>query len=164
MALVSQGFVLVHTYRDTSGSSSPIETPLQGADYATATANAATVLAVWGAMTDAVLGGYAVKEVFEEDALVLPANAENVIKAQLTMQLKDTTDTARVKIPAPTIGIFGATTGAGYNQVPISTAVTNLVNLYVDGNQATISNGRNTIAPPQGYIGGKRISRGSTNP
>jgi len=166
MALVSTGWRLTVTLNDTSGSSSTLTFDLVAADQLTASTDAATILTALGNVTDSVVGQYFLGEVFAEDALTLPANAENAIKASVSLYLEGAGQKrANLKIPAPNIGLFTATSGPGYNVVDgADTALEAYIDLFqTTGGVATISDGE-TVRDNQPFAGGKRISRGSQNP
>jgi len=166
MPLVSTGWRLVVTVYDTSGTASNLTYNLKSADATAAAADTATVIANLTAITKGAVGQYILGEVFEEDALTLPANSENAIKASISVYLAEVGNKrANIKIPSPVDTIFAATSGPGYNTVNgTAAAVANYIQLFQDtAGVATISDGQ-TVRDTQPFAGGKRISRGSQNP
>jgi len=166
MALVSTGWRLTVSVADTSGSISTLTYELNAADEVTATADAATIITNLTAITKSTIISYVLGEVFAENAVTLPADAENAIKASISVYLEGLGQKrANIKIPAPVNAIFTAATGPGFNVVSgTAAAVTNYINLFkTTGGVATISDGE-TVRDLNNFAGGKRISRGSQNP
>lgn len=166
MALVQDGYRMVVTVYDTSGSPATLSYDMTSADDAAAATDAATILAALTAATKSTIGQYTYGPKFVEDALTLPADAENVIKASISAYIDGLGNKrANIKIPAPVNAMFTATSGPGFNVVSGSAAaVTGYLDLFeTTGGVATISDGE-TLRDTQNFAGGKRISRASQNP
>jgi len=166
MALVSQGYRLVVSLTDTSSSVSTLTFELSSPDALTAATDAATVLTALGDMTDSVVSSYSINEVFAENALTLPANAINAIKASMSVYLEGAGQKrGNLKIPAPKTGIFVSASGPNNNVVDdTDPAVIAYIDLYqTTGGILTLSDGE-TVRDADWWAGGKRISRGSQNP
>lgn len=166
MALVSDGWRLTVSLADTSGSISTLTYELTSADVVEATAATTTILAALNAITKSSVVSYVLGEVYAEDAVTLPADAENAIKASISVYLEGLGQKrANIKIPAPVNAIFTAATGPGFNVVSGSAAsVTGYIDLFeTTAGVATISDGE-TVRDTNNFAGGKRISRGSQNP
>lgn len=150
MALVTDGWELTIQLADTSGSISSLTYNLIAADQAAATTATADIIAALNAVTDSVIANYRLAEVFVEDAFALPADAENRIKASMTVTLAGLGQKkAVIRIPAPVDGVFVAPTGPGYDEVDGSAAI---VQTYVDlfkadpTGVATLSDGEHVSA------------------
>lgn len=125
MALVSDGFWLYVTVADHGDNQSTLSyqmDPANTADFAAALANAAGLIADLDAVTNSVIIGYRVEEVFYEDAIALPAaGIENEDKASVTFRIDGTNKKGNFKIPAPVsaggTNLFIGTSGASANQV-----------------------------------------------
>jgi hypothetical protein len=145
MAIVSNRFEVVVTFTESSGKTvdrtytgdATITTPTELA------AAWALALPFVNAMTDSVISQYVYKQVFVENALVLPADAENNDQAYWSGKISgDPTDSATLSIPAASIGIFQTPTGKGRDIVDMSdTAVIDFVALFGSGGNWTISDG-----------------------
>lgn len=167
MALVSVGFEMTVQLVDTSGSSSILTYNLTSADYATALTDGATLRNRLIAITKSQVAKYRIIEVFEEDAFALPADAENVIKAEVSAYLDGfATKSASFRIPAPIDGLFVSGTGSGYNVVDLAdTALIAYASSFEVGGIATISDGEAFKNPVEdNFNGGRRVSVGSRNP
>lgn len=167
MALVSVGWELLVNLVDTSGSVSTLQYSLTSADYATAQVDAAAILAELDPLTNSNISGFRLVEVTAEDAFTLPSNAENAIKARVSVFL-DTLGNKRAyfNIPAPAIGLFVSGSGEGYNIVDTSdTDLLQYVALFEATGQATISDGEHVRSPASTAIDkGRRVSVKSSNP
>ena len=167
MALVSTFFEVEVTFTESSGKSvnrtyradETIEDP---ADLAVAWALA---LPFVNAMSDSVISKYVYKQIFVENALVLPADAENNDQALFSGKIAgDPTDSAILSVPAASIGIFQTTTGKGRDIVDMSdTAVQSFVDLFSAGG----TNGTWTISDGEQWseatVSGVRRNTKSTN-
>ncbi|GAI34776.1 unnamed protein product, partial [marine sediment metagenome] len=96
------------------------------------------------AITNSVIVGYRINDVFHEGTVVYPADGvENECKASITVLL----DTgggkkANLKVPAPVIGIFKDTTGFGADEVDITDAdLVTYMDLFKSGQECYISDG-----------------------
>lgn len=146
MALVPRPvpFELEVSIADNSGKTTKKTYELQSTTAAEAATDAAAVLAALAAVTAGVIKGYAIKEVYVENALVLPASGvENENQALLTIRLaSDPTKYATHAIPAADPAIFVATSGAGANVVDTGNAAMNAyVELFTSTNEARLSDG-----------------------
>lgn len=165
MALQSEGFFLSVSISDTSGSISTLQYDLQATDAATAATDAVTIIGLLEAVTKSVVTGYSIRQKFFEDTIVLPASAENAIKASVTVQLKDTADKGNFRIPAPVDSIFTSATGAGYNIVDTDNAdVQAYAGMFLSLAQASLSDGEFIAALPTSVLSGNRTSIRSSNP
>jgi len=165
MALVTQGYEAAVSLVDNGGNVSSLQYNLVSADFATAVTDTATVIAALKAVTNCVVLGYAIKEVFLEDAFAYPAaGIEIEDKASITVKLEGAgIQRANLRIPGPKIGIFTAATGGGANIVDVSDADLNTyVGLYkTTGGVATISDGEK-VADTTPILSGRRVSVAST--
>lgn len=162
MALVTSGFQLTVSLLDNGGVVSNLEYNLIAADAAAAATATATILAALSPdMTQSVISGYRLTEVFVEDALALPgANIDNNIKASITALLSGAgSKKAVLRVPAPPIAIFTAATGSGANIVDgQDAAVTAYLDLFkLTGGVATISDGE-TLSDNDTFVSGARTS------
>jgi len=124
MAIVSRGFATSITLVDSGGNATSLEIKLTSADAATAATDAAVVRVALLAITDSVISRYSVSEVFEEDALTLPADAENETKLSLTCRIYGAGDKkGNLRVPAPKIAAFSGTSGSAKNVVNYSSAI-----------------------------------------
>lgn len=167
MALVSNRFEVEVTFTESSGKSvnrtyvaaSSVTTP---AGLAT---NWALALPFVQAMTDSVISQYVYKQVFVEDALVLPADAENNDQALFTGKIfGDPTSSAIVSVPAASIDIFVTPTGGGRDVVDMSDAA---VQAFVDLFSDSGTNGDWVISDGEQWseatVSGRRRNTKSTN-
>lgn len=166
MALVSEGFELIVTVSDTSGSKTRKTYILTAGDFATAQTDSALILTALGNITKGVISSYQIKETFYEDALVLPTVpiAQNAEKAIMSGQLAGTPDSAPVSVPAPIEAIFGAATGPANNQVTYAAQVQAYMGIFEVGGLATVSGGQTFIAGAGQFLGGYRSTVSSRNP
>ena len=167
MALVSSRFEVEATFTESSGKS-VTRTYVAAASVTTLTAlavNWALALPFIQAMTDSVLSQYVYKQVFLEDALVLPTDAENNDQALFSGKIfGDPSDSAILSVPAASIGIFVTPTGKGRDVVDMSdTAVQSFVDLFSDSG----TNGDWTLSDGEQWseatVSGKRRNTKSTN-
>ena len=165
MAFQAEGYALSVSVSDTSGSISTLEYDLQAVDMATAETDATTIIGLLEDVTDSELIGYSVRHKYFEDTIALPADAENAIKASVTVQLKDTSAKANFRIPAPKDAIFTSATGSGYNVVDTdNTEVQAYAGMFLSTAQATIARGQFIATLPTSVLAGKRVSVRSSNP
>jgi hypothetical protein len=167
MALVSAGFRLSVTLLDSEGSSSVLQYALTGAaDFTAANNRATAILAALEPVTDAVIKGYSVGQVFAENALALPAGAEVERRAVITAKIQGSLPPkyANIVIPSPTQGIFQAATGSGARLIDkADAALQAYLAVFVTGaGLATVSDGE-WIADPTvpENIEGRKMHRGS---
>lgn len=165
MALVSDGFELSVTLVDKSATKSTLSYALTATLIADAVTDAAVILAALNDMTDSVVSQYRISEVFIEDALALPATAQNAEKASITLQSTVANKKVNVRVPAPPDAIMVSTSGPGNNQVNVSNAaVLAYADIFTAGGQATISDGDTVAATPGSVLSGRRVTVGSRNP
>jgi hypothetical protein len=166
MALVSTGFFANMTVTDSGGNNSNLRYNLASADIETAVTDAGTLVTVLNAITDGVITGYSVGEMYEEDSAFLAAEGvqvENVAIVSARIAAAEE-KWAQLRIPAPNIGIFQAATGKKSNVVdPADSALVSYLNLFVATTGiCTISDGENLLSPgTAGNVDGKRIHRAS---
>lgn len=80
-------------------------------------------LSLMSPLTESVISSYTISGVYVEDALVLPADAENQDQALLSAKIVgDPTSSAVLSIPAPVDAMFVSPTGAGHDVVDTSYA------------------------------------------
>lgn len=162
MALAHAWYELTVSLGDNGANITTKRYRLRSADIATAVTDAAIVVAALDAVTNAVIVGYRISDVFHEGTVVYPAaGIENEDKASISVLL--TTGggkKANLKIPAPVIGIFNGATGAAANVVDTSdTDLNTYLDLFATGGEAYISDGEDYDSVQSG----KRISAGSLN-
>lgn len=162
MALVSDGFYLNVQLRDQGGNPATLRYDVQGADYATAQANAAIIVAALDLVTTALVYAYWLGEKFVEDTLQFGVGeVENV--ALITAKLTTPGKTVPIRLPAPEPTLFVATEGPDFNEMDPNNLVTQAyLAIWEAGAQALISDGE-TIrdSATAGNWTGKRIHRGS---
>lgn len=160
MALVTQGagsgFFLTVTLVDGQGDKSTIEFPLRSADFATASADMATILGVIPNVTNAVIGATSLSLRQYENALAFPAGADNSVKARFSYRITGTNKVGTMEIPAPADAVFTTPTGAGANIVDTgSPELATFTGLFLSGGSAFVSDGEDL----QDAIKGVRITR-----
>lgn len=169
MALVLHHFEVVTSWVETSGKSvdrtyvaGPVITTI--AELAAAWA---TTLPKVVSMSDSVLSSYAYKQVFVEDALVLPASAENNNQAILTGKITgDPLDSGTVTVPAIRASLMVSPSGKGYDVVDTGDPVVNaFIELFdpaavPDAGEWTISDGETWVTAT---VSGKRRNTKSTS-
>ncbi len=116
MALVSQGFKASIKLVDAGGNVSIIRPDVEGATAAAALTNTQALVAAIDALTDALVAGYSVGEVFAEDTLQYGSGeVENV--AEVVCPLETAGKYHTFKIPAPVAAMFVGASGPDYNKV-----------------------------------------------
>jgi len=161
MALVTDGWWLTVEFIDNGANRTTRTIQMRAADYATATTDAATIIAALEQASDAVLTSYAVRERFVEDNLLLPGVGVQIENIAL-MQMEITGNplkTATFAVPAPNPAVFVSTSGANANVIDTASAtITPTYNLFENtGGVAYISDGETATD----FLGGKRIHRKS---
>lgn len=152
MAIVSEGYELVVNLADNGGKPYGQKTyALVDTDPETVPAVVTSILGKLAAVTDSVVAGYRLAEVFVNDALALPAaGVQNENQALITATLVGRpNDSASISIPAAKIGIFTNTSGKGANIVDMSdTALVAYLGIFdpTGGNEAYISDGDQIVA------------------
>lgn len=161
MALASVGFEFVMTLVDSGGNKASRAFDLTSADMTEALADAAAIVPLYAAISDATIQSYRVSEVFKDAAWTYPIGGKNVEELALVVAQIDGEPgkTANVSVPAPKDGIFIAVTGPSRNQVDTADAdLLAFMSIYNPGGRATISDGESIEFP---LLSGKRIHRGS---
>lgn len=176
MALVSAGYQASIKLVDAAGNVSFVRPDVVGATFAAALANAQSIVAELDPLTDALIAGLSVSEVYAEDTLVYGtagSEVENI--AEIVVPLETAGKYHTFRIPAPADGIFVGTSGPDRNRVDTSDAdVLAYISLFTDKTGygtpgadaiALVSDGEkvspdNTNSRP--YISsGKRVHRAS---
>ena len=166
MALTSVGYFTNVTMTDSGKNKSTLHYKLVSADIETAVTDAGTLIAALNAITDGVITSYSVGEEFNEDATFVAAEGVQVENVAIVSVRLDNTEEkwAQLRIPAPNVGIFLATTGTKSNEIdPADSALNTFLDLFVaDTGICKISDGE-YIADPAvvANVEGKRIHRAS---
>jgi len=166
MSLASTGFFANLTLTDSGGNNSTLRYKLVSEDIETAVTDAGTLVTALNAITDAVITGYSVGEMYEENSSFLAAEGVQVENVALVSARIDDAEEkwAQLRIPSPNIGIFQAATGKKSNVVdPADSALVAYLNLFVvTTGICTLSDGENLLSPgTAGNVDGKRIHRAS---
>ena len=175
MALVKVGYAANIKMVDAGGNVSYFRPGVVGADHATALTNTQTIVAQLDVLTDALVAGYSVSEVYAEDTLQYGGGeVENIADVVVPIDGKPG-KYHTFRIPAPVSGLFVGTEGPDYNKVNTGSAtLTAFIESFTDKTGytapgaaaiATISE-LDTVKPDntndKPYIeGGKRIHRAS---
>lgn len=134
MALVSVGYVANIKLVDAAGNQSFLRPDVVGADFATALANAQSIIAELDPLTDALIVGYSVSQVYAEDTDVYGAagsEVENI--AEIVCPLETAGKYHTFRIPAPADAIFVGASGPDRNRVNTANAdVLAYVSLFTD--------------------------------
>jgi len=162
MAIVSAGFSLEVTLVDNGANTTTRSFELRGADITEATANSATIISALTAVTDGVISGYSIRQIFVNDALSLPAGLEvqAEVSASMTCFVADSGNKkSNYRIPMPKSAIMVGVIGKNANIVnTANTAVLAFHELYHPTNgKAYLSDGEFA----GGLIDGVRVSRKS---
>lgn len=162
MALVSDGFRLTVTLVDTGANTTSKTFDLTAADYATALADSAAIMASLNGVTDALVKGYSIAERYIENTPGLPLAAEISDRASVLVQLASNPfKKETIEIPAPIAGMFQGASGDAWNLVNVANAALGtFLAHFALGAEATISDGE-TIETPA--LKGKRIHVASRN-
>lgn len=159
MAIVATKFEMSVSIVDNGGNPTSTTLELRGADYAAAAANAGAIITALTAVTDGVIVGYRLAEVYEETGTVtLPAVGVNSAEsASITVGVAGAgLKKANIRIPIPKQAVFVGTSGADTNIVNLSaTIVNNYVDLFRSGGHAYVSDGETAGAS----LAGVRVTR-----
>lgn len=152
MALVSTGFQLEVSLLDSGNDVTRKTYQLRGADFAAATANAATMIGALSAASDAKLIGYRVAEVFAEDAIAAFADdkVRNSNQAVITVTIANNPlKKGTIVVPAPKNALFTSVSGEGSDVIQANAAlVTGLVGQFKATGSVFISDGEDVDDVP----------------
>lgn len=160
MALTKTGYQVSATLEDLGSNRSTMQFFVDSGEAIADVISAASgLMSALAAVTDAAIVSYRVSEVYEDSA-VSPAG--EVEEQALLVVNTDDGKKALMRIPAPNVGIFAASSGPNYNVVDINDAT--LLAYIAEfeagaGVEFLISDGQ-TVAS---LVSGKRIHRGSTH-
>lgn len=161
MAIVEAGWEASFDLLDGLGKLGVKTVRLRAADQAEAETAAAAYLASLLAVTDCILAGYRISQIFTENALgALPAvTVMHNITASITAAILDLPfKFATAAIPGPKITIFNATSGRNANIVNVaSPLVTAFLTEYTEAGSAYISDGESL--DPVFNASGERVSK-----
>lgn len=160
MAFVHHHFEVVASFMESSGKTvdrTYVALPASVPTYAALVANWAAALPIINGASDSVVSSFSYKDVYIDDALVLPVDAENSDQAFGSAKIAgDPTDSGTFSIPAASIANFVSTTGKGRDiaNTDPGSVFYQYANLFggVDGDW-TISDGERL---DMGTLGGKR--------
>jgi hypothetical protein len=161
MALVEAGWEASFDLMDGGGKIGVKTVRLRAADAAEAETAAAAYLASLVAVTDCILVGYRISQIFTENAIgALPAvtvrltDTASVTAAILDLPFKFAT----VAWPGPKITVFNGTSGRNSNIVNVGAAiVTAFLTEYTEAGSAYISDGESL--DPVFNASGERVSK-----
>lgn len=168
MALVHNRFEVVVSFAETSGKTVD-RTYQAGPDITTLGELAvawALALPKVQAMSDSQIASYTYKDVFVDNALVLPAAAENNNQALFTGKIiGDPTESATVSVPAIKPSLMVSPTGKGYDVVDTGDAV---VQAFVNMFDSAIADGDWVISDGESWdnatvSGRRRNTKSSTS-
>lgn len=159
------GYVLSVTLVDNGNNESTKSFHItEDAVYADALTDAQSILTALDAITNAVIKSWSLAKVYEEDALVLPAEGiqvENTARVSALIT-NEVAKYAQFVIPAPVIGIFTGTSGAAANTVDGADAdLGTFLLLFGAAGVATVSDGETIESPSTATVKGKRVHRAS---
>lgn len=121
MAIVTQGFKGSVKLVDAGGNVSILRPDVEGASFAAALTNLQSLVAAIDALTDALVAGYSLSEVYAEDtAQYGTGEVENI--AEVVVPLETAGKYHTFKIPAPVAAMFVGASGPDYNKVNTSYA------------------------------------------
>jgi hypothetical protein len=167
LALVSDGFEVVVSFAETSGKTvdRTYKAGVSITTYAELAAAWALALGKVVAVSDSVIATYVYKHIFVEDALVLPAAAENNNTALLSGKIiGQPRKSGTVTIPAVKPGLMVSPTGKGYDVVDTGDAV---VIAFVNMFDSAIADGDWTISDGESWdnatVAGKRVNTSSSS-
>jgi len=147
MALVQSKWRVSVNFAETSGKTvrrtyeAPVANFASFAAFQTFLTTASTgFLAVLITLTDAVIASYQAEAVYIEDALSLPAAAENQNQALLSFKIDgDPTESGTLSIPAADPDIFISPTGEGHDIVQITDVQVQLFLSFFTGGELAVS-------------------------
>lgn len=142
MALVASWWELVIAFKDTGNDTVTRTYRLNEPAYADAATDAAALLAATAALSDCVVSGYSLNQKFIENALTLPAAAQNENQAIFSGLIDgDPTDSATASIPGIKNSLMAAATGKANNIVNMAGAVNTWRDMFTAAGVATLSDG-----------------------
>jgi len=123
MALVKLGYRASIKMVDAGGNVAYFRPVVQGADHATALTNTQSIVTSLSALTNALIAGYDVAEVWAEDTAQYGAAGSEVENlAQIVAPLETAGKYHTFRVPAPIDALFVGTTGPDRNKVNTANA------------------------------------------
>jgi hypothetical protein len=167
LALIHSHFEVVVSFAETSGQAVD-RTYVAGPSITTIAELAASwaiALSKVVAMSDSVVAGYTYKDVFIQDALTLPASAENNNQAIFTGKIIGAPNkSGTVTVPAIKPSLMVSPTGKGYDVVDTGDAV---VIAFVNMFDSAVADGDWTISDGESWdnatVSGKRRNTKSSS-
>ncbi len=152
MALVSQGFRAVLTLGDKYGNTTDVSYKLTSANYTAAVADTAAIVTALLNMSDAVLLGDQITQVFVEDTVVLPTVTATIADKMVATTLIAGSGTKKGNwvVPMPGDSIMSSN-----SLILTNAAVIAYQALYQTGGKATLSDGETAGT----LLRGKRTTR-----
>lgn len=162
MSLVSAGYFSMVSLVDQGGNISTLQYEFNPATVTTLALALTAQLSMNTALlnvTDSEISSYSVAERFTEDALTLPASAQNENKASISFT-KSGLGKGNLKIPAPDALIFNGATGAPNNQVDLAdAALVTYTDKFKTADDYVINDGEFLVE----LVAGKRIHAKNRN-
>jgi len=163
MAFNSTGWEMTITVVDNGENKVTRRFAMTAAVHADVVTEAAIILAAFEAVCAAGTVAYSYKEVFANDALVVPASSAVQCEAQALLVMRDSVNPLKmhtITIPAPETDVFMDTSGDLANIVDITHAdVLAYAALFDSAGEAYISDGESIAVG--GLIRGRRVTRGA---
>lgn len=148
MALASLGFRASIEMVDAGGNRSSLRPNIVGADFATALTNTQSIITALDALTDALVVGYNVSQVFAEDTELYGAagsEVENI--AEVVVPLETAGKYFTFRIPAPVDALFVGAVGPDRNKVnTANAALLAFLSLFTDKTNYAGTPGADAIA------------------
>lgn len=161
MAIQALGLFLSVTVIDNSNVKSVLKYKFATSTYATALTDAGTVIAALEAFTNLQVKGYAVETRFYDDAFTAGAGNAKVKGVVSGVISGNPTKSADYTVPDPVDAVLGTPGTRGYNVIDTANSiVSDYSALFQSGGKVKISDGEVL----GNVTGGKRVTRGSTNP
>lgn len=160
MAFVHHHFEVIASFMESSGKTVDrtfVALPAAAPTMAALVVNWATALPLINGASDSIVSSYSYKDVWIDDAIVLPVDAENSDQAFGSAKIAgDPTDSGTFSIPAAAIANFVSATGKGRDVA--NTNPGSVFFLYADlfggvNGEWTVSDGEQL---DMGTLGGKR--------
>lgn len=120
MAFVTSGFSITLSVIDTQNQLSRLTYKSRETLYADVVAQVAGLITAFNAVSDSVVSGYTISATAVEDALALPASADNQVVASISYKIVGKVRGGALSIPAPKEAIFEDTIGVGNGYVDVS--------------------------------------------